>query len=340
MSIALPRLEPAYGYSMLLAQHLAARPKLRFFKLRDREFVLQYNDLSKNVLSFVPKTPGVVFADLESLTLRCDIDWSICAAFLPHLQKLRYLDMSCCFQFSTDDLSTLPQRDIYEWILARLPASPYLEHLALHIFVWQQRRPGDSVSPLFGISGSALVRLAEKRCKLRVLKLSVHRSVRDVSKILDGDIDSMASLLPNLMVLKLGLKLGLKLSPSLRRQKLTTQCLYSLAKHCPGIKECEFPVDLDIFLLTLNRPCLFPSLHYFAMRLQPEKNWSGVDILQLKALLEHHFPRLTSLAGFCGKRWPYTMVSVRSPWTMQKLHRFVSSIDEEDDGHSDWSTVT
>lgn len=126
----------------------------------------------------------------------------------------------------------------------------------------------------------------------------------------------------------------------LSRQMLTTQCLESLAKHCPDLKECEVLGNFDITSLALNRPCLFLGLHYFAMRLQPDKIWSTENLFQLKAVLEHHIPRLTSLAGGYGKWWPYKMVSVQSPWTTEKLRRFVSRADEEDDCESDWSIIT
>lgn len=323
-SIALARIEPAPGFGMRLIQHLAERNELRSFELRDPNATLIDDILA--FIRLIRQPHSSIFADLQNLKLSSHIDWSLCTALFPHLTKLRSL--SCSFKFNPDDPSAPPEPETYQWILAQLPASPHLEYLALSCLV---RRRG-SLAPLsLKLSGPALVRLAEKYRKLHSLILSRGCWGIDGSELTDSDIDVMASLLPNLTALRFGFKLPL--------QKLTTQCLSSLAKHCPCLEECELLGDFDITSATLDCSCLFPRLRYFAMLVPHEKCWSDQDFSKLRNVLEHHFLQLKSLAGVCAKGWPHVIVSVRPPWTTDKLRAFVGSLDEEDDGDSDWSEI-
>jgi hypothetical protein len=323
-AIALARIEPAPGFSIPLVQHLAERPKLRTLELRDPKGSLSYHMLA--FIRSIRQPYSLLFADLENLKLSGDIDWNVCGALFPHLTKLRSL--SCSFKFSVNDPSAPSESETYEWILAKLPASPHLDYLALRCLHRQQRSP--SILPL-KLSGSSLIRLAEKYRKLHSLILSRSHSGIDGSGITDADIDVLASLLPNLAVLRIGFRLPL--------QKLTTQCLDSLAKHCPRLEECELLGDFDITSATLGRSCLFPRLHYFAILVPRENCWADQDFSQLRNVLEHHFPQLKSLAGVCARDWPHDIVSVRPPWEIDKLRCFVDGLDEEDERDSDWSTI-
>jgi hypothetical protein len=79
----------------------------------------------------------------------------------------------------------------------------------------------------------------------------------------------------------------------------------------------------------MNRACLFPTLRYIAIHLKNQETWSDSEIQQLKAVLEYHFPQLTSLAGFRAcKILPQPMVSSNPPWTEAKLRSFTNEVED------------
>jgi hypothetical protein len=306
-----------------LFTHLALRPALKSLQI-----CLGNPESDPEILLFLEQIDTPIFSNLQSLKISGTGDSKLCKALFSHVTNLHFLDIQCNLHLSRDDFSLSPELNAYDRFFAQLPTSPELDHLGVEFSIQCDQRPDCWYLKLPGFS---LVRLAEKYSNLRTLKLSTLGEGIDGTAITHADIDRLASLLPNLVSLKMGLS---------QIQHLTIKCLESLAKHCHSLKECEIVGDFDITSLEMDRACLFPTLRYIVVRLKDQQSWSDLEIQQLKAVLEHHFPRLTSIAGLrVFQTWHPPMVSSHPPWTEPKLRCFVEGREDglsPGDNHFGW----
>jgi hypothetical protein len=297
------------NYSSTMLKHLAFRPGLVSLHIG-----LSRNERLLEFQKFLEETQTPAFTDLRDFTFRSHVEPELCIILFHHLQNLRFLDFRCSFRVTPEDFEVTPTRNVFDFFADQMPYFADLRFLKM-TFSIEGERPRNAW--MHSLSGNALLMLAEKYRSLSHIDLSLFLEAMDGSRLQDADIDHFASLLPNLRSIKL--ELGISY------QHLTFRSLKSLGKHCNDLEECEIIGTFDISLLQLDQPCLFPNIRYIAFYLTDRKLWSDDELKHLETVLQHHFPRLRSFAGYRNYRsFPQRMDSCYAPWSVATLRNVIN----------------